>query len=820
MKRLVLLVVLCLMVGGASAAYGNYTSFTYNITAGAGAQTNYQVKFILSNASGVSGYYAPDSAGNNGNIIFTNGTTRVDWFDVNVTDGAGSPVPFWIENNTQTAKNCTAWVNVPTIAVGNTSTGRWYYGDASQTTSTMNGMTTFPFFDDFSEASLNSTQWASTIASGGSATVSGGEMKLISSTTTVDLRSYLVGTTYNTTPNTTVETRTKVNGHLNVGAIDSIPSFRDAVILSYISWLDLTHFSSNQIKATTSTAATDGSYDSGYHIWSIKRNGTTSVGFQRDRASAFSNAMTNVPTVSMAAGIDCVSDYPKLTNATMDWYFIRSSVFAEPFTSNYSTTSGVVVSPISASFTQSVNPSSVGQPVNFTDTSTGTPVTWNWTIAGTITNTTQNAAYTFTTAGTYYVNLSVTNATGSSSVANQTHTVTNATVLTPQDIWMEGQYLQTFHITDSSTGLPIPVVQLQDTAMQTYTTTNGTGYLTEAFGASNVVFISSGYSSKSISYVFDSDETHDVQLTPATSGGTKTTFYIPQQVRIKLIDQNNKYLNGVSMTATPLNFTAPDNWTQVLIGIDPSVNMQGTTLLGTTASDGSWAAPMLASFEYQFTITDASRSINMNFSTYPSQTEFVWMIPVGFSAIQTPSNIITYSLGNVTINQTREFINMSYADSTSGTTYLQFAVFNVSGVMVYSTNYTGAANCANQIYSQEITHGTAGSDAFTYGIFASQSQYGWINHTQTVTFSNQIALIGEAPGWVEYWLSVGLIIIMGASFGLLARRFALIVVSLLAWFLQFWMGWFDVGAPGAVLFGFMLALGVLIYIRESENKLS
>jgi hypothetical protein len=384
---------------------------------------------------------------------------------------------------------------------------------------------------------------------------------------------------------------------------------------------------------------------------------------------------------------------------------------------------------------------------------------------------------------------------------------------------MVGQFPQTFHITDKDTGLPIPVVQLQDTAMQTYTTTNGTGYLTEPFGASSVVFISTGYASKSISYVFDSEETHNVQLTPVTPGGTKTTFYVPQQVRIKLVDQTGKVLSGVSMSATPLNFTAPANWTQVLIGIDPSVNMQGTTLLGTTATDGSWAAPMLASFQYGFTITDATRGISMNFSTYPSQTEYVWMIPVGFVAIETPSNIVTYSLGNVTINQTSEYINMSYSDSTSGTTYLQFAVFNVSGAMVYSANYTGNANCASKTYSQPIIHGTAGGDAFSYGIFASQTQYGWINQTQTVTFSNQIALIGAAPGWVEYWLSVGLIIITGASFGLLARRFALIVVSLLAWFLQFWMGWFDVGAPGAVLFGFMLALGVLIYIRESENKL-
>jgi hypothetical protein len=145
--------------------YIGVTGFTYNITSSMGTQTMYQMKFILSNASGISGYYAPD------NVIFTNGTTRPDWYDVNATDGINTPLPFWIENNTYTAKNATAWVNVASIAVGNTSVGKWYYGNASQTASAMNIMTTFPLgFDAGALASINTTEWK---ASGtGSETIS------------------------------------------------------------------------------------------------------------------------------------------------------------------------------------------------------------------------------------------------------------------------------------------------------------------------------------------------------------------------------------------------------------------------------------------------------------------------------------------------------------------------------------------------------------------------------------------------------------------------------------------------------------------------
>ncbi len=70
-----------------------------------------------------------------------------------------------------------------------------------------------------------------------------------------------------------------------------------------------------------------------------------------------------------------------------------------------------------ANFTANVTSGDAPLAVQFTDTSTGSPTAWAWDFEndGIIDSTEQNATHTYTTAGTYTVNLTVTNADGSDS---------------------------------------------------------------------------------------------------------------------------------------------------------------------------------------------------------------------------------------------------------------------------------------------------------------------------------------------------------------------------------------------------------------------
>ncbi|MEO5642552.1 MAG: PKD domain-containing protein [Bacteroidia bacterium] len=84
-----------------------------------------------------------------------------------------------------------------------------------------------------------------------------------------------------------------------------------------------------------------------------------------------------------------------------------------------------IINPPATSFTASATSVCIGDAVDFTDNSTGAPTSWSWTFPGGTpsTATTQNVTgVTWTTAGSYTVMLTATNANGSTS-ATQTITV-------------------------------------------------------------------------------------------------------------------------------------------------------------------------------------------------------------------------------------------------------------------------------------------------------------------------------------------------------------------------------------------------------------
>lgn len=140
----------------------NYTvgSYGYNfgqeITAtmpvSSEAQTNYQVRVNVSSSTGVS----------TATTVYTNGTARSDWYDLVFTDTSNSILPYWLENGTTTSSTAYAWVKLPSITTDGATKFRVYYGNSTKTTSSMDGLNTFPIWDDFyglPDGTLNRTKW-------------------------------------------------------------------------------------------------------------------------------------------------------------------------------------------------------------------------------------------------------------------------------------------------------------------------------------------------------------------------------------------------------------------------------------------------------------------------------------------------------------------------------------------------------------------------------------------------------------------------------------------------------------------------------------
>jgi PKD repeat protein len=633
-------------------------------------QTNYQMKFILSNASGISGYYAPD------NVIFTNGTTRPDWYDVNATDGSNTPLPFWIENNTQTAKNATAWVNVASIAIGNTSVGKWYYGNASQSVISVNGLNTFIEWDDFTGGSLNTTAWNLTAST--TATFDSGSVTIATTQTAGGgiswKKSYGL--------NTTLVSRSKVSGTANgwpsVDYSNQLPlhtyyagMYMDPSITGWIL--------QGQTAGTSSSANAITSVDTNYHVFTVNRSSSSVLTGKVD-SDPIVAVTSNVPTIPLFAGIDAWSP---ATNIISDWSFVRKSVVIEPTTSSYSTT-GIEPAPVAA-FSCTPTSVTIGSPIACTDLSSDTPTNWTYIWGdGNQTTTEQNPSYTYPFTGTFTINMSANNTVGID-WENKTNyiTVTNVTGFTEQDLWLIPHFTVTLNIKDS-TNAPIPVVTVTDSNGQSYTTTNGTAYFTEDAGTVVFYFAATGYTSKAMSYIVDEDATHTVQL--ATSSNIplqQNTWYTPKQISITVVSY---YPSGKKIPSANINLRAignslqADSQLQTIYGINPDAAnemLNGTLIMNsTTDMEGVSVFTVLASINYVANVTDPSTGVVWTANINPGLDPYtIW---IG----DKPNAVNTTEIDS--LNQTKLWpsqpdvgnwtLNMQYRDISGKTTEVRFIV--------------------------------------------------------------------------------------------------------------------------------------------------
>jgi Zn-dependent metalloprotease/uncharacterized membrane protein len=122
----------------------------------------------------------------------------------------------------------------------------------------------------------------------------------------------------------------------------------------------------------------------------------------------------------------------------------------EDYTINISTTTG---QPPVAEFSGSPTTVTEGGSVAFTDLSTGSPDTWDWTFPGGTpsTSTQQNPTVTYSTAGTYDVTLTVTNAYGTDTQTKQNYITVTAQNQDPTADFTFTTSCLTANFTDAST---------------------------------------------------------------------------------------------------------------------------------------------------------------------------------------------------------------------------------------------------------------------------------------------------------------------------------------------------------------------------------
>jgi PKD repeat protein len=353
-----------------------------------------------------------------------------------------------------------------------------------------------------------------------------------------------------------------------------------------------------------------------------------------------------------------------------------------------------------ANFTGTPTSGTAPLTVIFTDSSTNTPTSWAWVFGdGSSTNATlQNPVHAFASTGNYTVNLTASNAGGSNTTSKTGYinvTAPSSTSgFTQQDIWMDGLYTLTFHVTDASTGAPISIVTISDSNGATTTTSGGTGYLTEPAGTVSVCFVvSSGYTNICTSYIVDSDAEYDVQLSAATTVNSYAVTYPPLNIQFHLQTLLGTSIPGARVTAVPSQTTL-SNYSYVagLFGyVLSDVPLDTLAMNGTTDTNGNINFAMMADTQYAMTFTASGYTFN-NITITPSSSATYYLItPTNavnvFQANGTsPQASVAFTTSNTRYNLTTALINLSYTDSSSATLSGTYRIYFTNKTLGYAYN--------------------------------------------------------------------------------------------------------------------------------------
>lgn len=432
-SRIARLSILLLAVGmlcGASSAFlidgaTFATGYSHTVNGISGTTlTYYQIPYILSNSTG-------DPSGN---VIYTDGSTQPDWSDIRFTSDSNTIYPHWIESTSSTS--ATVWVNVTSIPATGT-TMRVYYGSTSAS-QTSNIDKTMEFGDEFNGSSLDAAKW--TVVSGQPYTIADGLITVTGAKDAADR----IDSTRTFGPGTAAIFLAKQVSYTAGQSGSSYWGYRSDTPEPGSFW-NTPGFGYN---------AGESHYTMALHPdfarWEVIRNGSTSVIFSKNRG----DVQVVTSGLSSAAVPISMREYRGGFNPdqmAVDWLAVRKYVANEPTHGGYSAVSGSPISAFSATPLSGANPLDV----QFNDTSTGDPTAWNWSFGDGTTSSLQNPTHTYSSTGTFTVNLTATNAYGNDTETKAGYiTVGDAPVAAFAGSPVSGKAPLTVAFTDESTGSP------------------------------------------------------------------------------------------------------------------------------------------------------------------------------------------------------------------------------------------------------------------------------------------------------------------------------------------------------------------------------
>lgn len=422
MKKLIIVLGLILLCGIVSATFTlNGTAYTNQIIhqingSSAGNVTNYPITLVLYNTSGTS----------SGENCYLGGSyTNANWSDVAFSQDQSNELPHWIEENTGNSTSQRVWTNMSSIANGTTNqtTLYIYFGNATKI-STSNGLTTFPFFEDWDAGTFSTTKFTNL----STYSISNGLISMTNSNT----NGLYSNNTYNSTTNI-VRARTNQSSiSTDYGMRGGFATAKSATAGYQSGFMfsssNTVLFNINQGSHFTAVAVTndDPANNVNFYITEEYKSGSTNYLTVWDSNSTKGTASSSADSTTTALNYIYVMTPRTGLTVYDDWVLLRPFVLPEPTHSTY--VNGTTIP--GASFTTNISSGYPAFMIQCNDTSTNTPTGWIWQWGDGTANTsgTQNPTHTFSnwignSTATYQINLTANNSAGSNLSSNQSITL-------------------------------------------------------------------------------------------------------------------------------------------------------------------------------------------------------------------------------------------------------------------------------------------------------------------------------------------------------------------------------------------------------------
>ena len=447
-------------------------------------------------------------------------------------------------------------------------------------------------------------------------------------------------------------------------------------------------------------------------------------------------------------------------------------------------------------------------------------------VSCTLSNTTWNNTQVCDTGGWYqWNNLDHTSTYTLSCEKDGYQTVSTSCSLTEgcfnrQDAYLGSDFTLTVNVKDLDSGAPLAghsVTVTLSTGAETATETGTAIFENVPYGVIDIDTTALGYYPGASSIVMDASKSATVymQVRPETTiAPVVPPVYAGHQVRFVVQDNFGRPLEGVNITAQAIEASTPWSWITNLLGIESTEDMdiQNTTLSGTTGTDGSWTTIMVESVKYRMTFTEEDLGINVVRDLYPKEDEYV--IWIRLREVVNASAYPDYLVWAEDVDIDTVAIKMMYHDPGLGTTDLDYYILDSDGAIVHTQSWSPVTTeYTNHSYNLDNVKG----EQYTFGFNATHEDYGEISFWKGITMKGTGLLVDlgfEDSNWYM-WISLCIVFIVGGCFHISTVKQGVIVTPLMAG-LFWYIGWLPAWIGGFI--GLAGALGVLIHMRKQEYK--